>query len=103
MYMICISYTSQIHNMATEAPPFFFSPCLSLSLSLSLSLYIRLVCSWHQRIASLLCPKTLFVPGHLPLLILPPLMSGSVMIKLVRTFLRTFFDMALFRLPSRPF
>ena len=36
--MICISYTSQIHNMATEAPPFFFSPCLSLSLSRSLSL-----------------------------------------------------------------
>ena len=61
--------------------------CFFLSLS-------RLDCLWHQRRASLLLPGTLFVPGHhlLPLLILPPLMSSSVIIKLISTFQRTFLD-----------
>ena len=67
-------------------------PLLSLSLS-------RLVYSWHLKRASLLRPGTLFVSGHhlLPLLILSPLMSGSMMIKLVRTFWRTFLDAAFIR------
>ena len=77
---------------------FCFSLSLSLSLSLSFSLF-KLVCSWHLKRASLLRPRTLFVPGHhlLPLLILPFLMSGSVMIKPVRTFQRTFLDAAFIR------
>ena len=65
---------------------YFFT---SLSLSLSWLVY-----SWHLKRESILHPKTLFVPGHhlLPLLILPPLMSSSVIIKLVSTFQRTFLD-----------
>ena len=55
--------------------------CLSLSLS-------RIVCAWHPS-ASLLHPETLFIPRHLLLLILLLLMSGSMMIKPVKTFQRT--------------
>ena len=70
--------------------------CVCLSLSLSLS---QLVCSWHLKRANILCPRTLSIPGHhfLPLLILPPLMSGSMMIKPVRTFMRTFHNEAFIR------
>ena len=65
------------------------SLCLSLSLSVSLSLSLsRIVCAWHPS-ASLLHPETLFVPRHLLLLILLLLMSGSMMIKPVKTFQRT--------------
>ena len=69
---------------------------LLLFLSLSLS---WLVCSWHLKRASLLYPETLFILGHhlLPLLILTPLMLGSMMIKPVRTFRKTFLDMAFLR------
>ena len=72
--------------------------CFSLSLSLSFSLF-KLVCSWHLKRASLLRLETLFVLGHhfLPLLILPVLMSGSVMIKPVKTFRRTFLDEVFIR------
>ena len=71
---------------------------LSLSLSLSLSLF-QLVCSWHLKRASLLRLETLFVLGHhfLPMLILPALMLGSVMIKPVKTFRRNFLDEAFIR------
>ena len=71
----------------------------SFCFSLSLSLFIWLVYSWYLKRASLLCPRTLFDPGHhlLPLLILPPLMLGSVMIKPVRTLWRTFLDAAFIR------
>ena len=62
--------------------------CVFLSLSLSLSL----VSLWHLN-ENLLRPKTLFVPRHLPLILLHPI-SGSVMIKAVRTFWRTFPDKA---------
>ena len=58
---------------------------------LFLSLF-RLVYAWHQR-ASLLHPRTLFVPRHL-LLILLLLMSDFVMIKTVRTFQRIFLNVA---------
>ena len=63
---------------------------LLLSLSLSLS---RIVCTWHLS-AKLLRPETLFVQGHPFLLILLPLMLGSLMIKPVRTFRRTSPNMA---------
>ena len=63
---------------------------------MSLSLFLSLVALWHLN-ENLLCPKTLFVLGHL--LLLPPLillflMSGFVMIKPVRTFQRTSHDEA---------
>ena len=65
--------------------------CLSLSLS-----FFRLVALWHLN-GSLLRLGTLFTPGHLlllPLLIILHLTSSSVMIKPVRTFQRTFLDVA---------
>ena len=76
--------------------------CVSLSVSLSLSLL--LVALWHPN-ENLLRPRTLFVSGHL--LVLPPLVllhltSGSFMIKLVRTFQRTFLD-ATFIQNTKPF
>jgi len=61
---------------------------LILSLSLSLS---RLVYTRHLSV-SLLHPRTFFVPGQYLLLILLLLLSGSVMIKPIRTFRRTFHD-----------
>ena len=60
-----------------------------MSLSLSLS---RLVALWHLNV-SLLHLGTLFISGHL-LLILPPLTFGSVMRRPVRTSRRTFHDEA---------
>ena len=49
----------------------------------------RIVYIWHLS-KKLLHPRTLFILGFLLLLILPLFMSGSVMIKPVRTFWRTF-------------
>ena len=68
-------------------------------LSPSLSLFLSLVAPCHLN-ENLLCPETLFVPRHL--LLLPPrillhLMSGSVMIKLVRTFRGTSHNEAFIR------
>ena len=68
--------------------------CFSLSLSLFLS--PRIVCTWYLS-ANLLCIGTLFILRHLLLLILHPLMSGSMMIKPVRTFRRTFLNVAFIR------
>ena len=65
--------------------------CVSLSLS-----FYRILCAWHPS-TSLLRPETLFVSGHLLLLILLLLMSGSMMIKPIRTFQRTFLDVAFIR------
>ena len=68
--------------------------CLSLSLS-----FFRLVALWHLN-GSLLRLGTLFTPGHLlllPLLIILHLMFGSMMIKPIRTFQRTFHDMTFIR------
>ena len=47
--------------------------------------------SWHQNV-SLLCLGTLFVLGHLYLLILPPLLFSSVIRMPERTSWRTFLD-----------
>ena len=63
-----------------------FSDCLSLSPSLSVCINL---CLWHLN-ASLLRPRTLFIPGHPLLSILHHLMSGSVMTRPNRTSLRTF-------------
>ena len=68
---------------------------LLVSLSLSLS-FFRIVCAWHLS-ANSLHPRTFFVSRHLLLLILHLLMSGSVMIKPVRTFRRTFLNVAFIR------
>ena len=71
----------------------YFSTCFSFSLSLS---FFQLVALWHLNVNSLYL-WTLFVPRHLlllPLLILHPLMLGSVMIKPIRIFRRTFHDIA---------
>ena len=69
----------------------YFSDCLSLSLSLAL------VASWHLNV-SLFHPRTLFVLGHLLLLlILPSLLFGSVMRRPVRTSQRTSLDEAFIR------
>ena len=90
-----------MHFSCTHTSPFYlividcfcyFSACLSLSLSLS---FFQLVYSWHQRRASLLRPGILFVPRHLLLILL--LLSGSMMIKPVRTFRRTFHNAAFIR------
>ena len=75
----------------------FFSACFSLSLSLSPSL--SLVALWHLN-RNPLHPETLFVLGHLLLLLLLILLHltfGSVMIKPIRTFQRTFHNTAFIR------
>ena len=59
--------------------------CMSLFLPLS---FFRLVASWHLN-ENPLRPRTLFIMGHLLLLILLLLMYSSVMIKPERTFRRT--------------
>ena len=69
-----------------------FGTSLRLSLSLSLSLF-QMVCAWHPS-AKLLRPRTLFILGHLLPLTLPPFTFNSMMIKPVRTFRKTFLDVA---------
>ena len=66
----------------------FFSP--------SLSLLFTLVHQWHQDV-SLLCPVTHFILGNLRLLILPPLLFGSVIRMPKRTSWRTSLDEAFIR------
>ena len=67
-----------------------FSACFFLSLS-----FFRLVSLWHLN-ENPLHPRTLFVLGHLPL-ILPSPMSGSMKRRPSRTSRRTFHDMAFIR------
>ena len=72
---------------------------LIVSLSFSLSLPLTLVASWHLSV-SLLRLGTLFVPGHLLLLLhlTPlPLTSDFVMRRPNRTSRRTFHDAAFIR------
>ena len=78
----------------------YFSTCFSFSLSLS---FFQLVALWHLN-GNLLRPGTLFVPTHLlllPLLILLHLISGSMMIKPIRTFRELFTTWHSFEAPSR--
>ena len=72
---------------------------LIVSFSFYLSLPLMLVVSWHLNI-NLFRPGTLFVPGHLLLLLhltSLPLMSGSMMRGPNRTSWRTFHDAAFIR------
>ena len=66
--------------------------CFSVSPPLSLS---RIDCAWHPS-ANPLHLETLFVLGHL-LLILPPFMFSSVMRRPIRTSQRTFLNMVFIR------
>ena len=78
---------------------FYIDLCWCFSACFFLSLFLLLVALWHLN-GNLLRPRTFFVPGHflpLPPLILLHLTSGSVMIKLVRTFMRTFHNDAFIR------
>ena len=67
--------------------------CVSLFLPLS---FFRLVVSCHLN-ENPLRPRILFVLGHILFLTLHLFMYGSLMIKLERTFRRTFVDEAFFR------
>ena len=70
-----------------------------LRVSLSLSPSLSLVALWHLN-RNPLHPETLFVLGHLLLLLLLILLHltfGSVMIKPIRTFQRTFHNTAFIR------
>ena len=71
---------------------YFFA---SLSLSLSLSLFL-IVCAWHPSTNPLRL-ETLFIAGHLLLLILLLLTFDSVIRRTVRTSRRTFLDMVFIR------
>ena len=74
-----------------------FSNCLSLSLPLSL--FLTLVASWHLNVNPF-CPGTLFVLGHLLLLLhLTPLhlMSNSMIKRPNQTSRRTFHNVAFIR------
>ena len=65
------------------------------SLFLPLFVYVSLLL-WHPNV-NLLYPITLFVPGHLLLLIPPPFLFSSVMRRPNRTSLRTFLNEAFIR------
>ena len=70
-----------------------------LSLSLPLSLFLTLVASWHVNVNPFHL-ETLFVPGHLLLLLILTsfhLMSGSLMKRPIRTSWRTFHDKTFIR------
>ena len=79
---------------------FIYLNCFGTFLSVSFFFPHSLVyvsVSWHQNV-SLLCPRTLLVPGHLLLLLIPPsLLFGFVMSKPERTFQRTFLNEAFIR------
>ena len=72
-----------------------FGAFLSVSFFPPLSL-VYVSVSWHQNV-SLLRPGTLFIPGHLRLLILPPLLFNSMIRMLERTSQRTFLDEVFIR------
>ena len=77
-----------------------FGTFMIVSLSFFLSLPLTLIVSWHLSV-SLLCLGTLFILGHLLLLLLltPHLLTfGSMMRRQNRTSLRTFHDAAFIRI-----
>ena len=70
--------------------------CVGVFLRVSCSLsFFRLVALWHLN-KNPLRSRTLFVLGHLPLILSPP-MSGSMMRRPSRTSRRTFHDTAFIR------
>ena len=92
----CFMHTYHFFNLIdVKCVGTFLCVCVSLSLYLSLSLS-WLAAIWHLN-GNPLCPRTLFVLGHLhplPPLILLHLTFDSMMIKPVRTFQRNFHDAA---------
>ena len=94
MFMHFHAYISSSFYICYIVSCWCFSNCLSLSLSLSLSfsLFLTLVASWHLNVNPF-CPGTLFVSGHLLLLLLLTslhLTYGSVMRRPSQTSWRTF-------------
>ena len=76
-----------------------FCWCFSDCLSLPVSLFLTLVASWHLNVNPF-CPGTLFVSGHLLLLLhLTPLhlTYGSMIRRPSWTSRRTFYDKAFIR------
>ena len=90
MFMHSHAYVLFVHYILIY---FFYLGLFWLFLSPSLSsVYVSLLL-WHPNV-SLLCPGTLFVPGHPLLLILHLFLSSSMMRRPNQTSLRTFHDEA---------
>ena len=87
MHFSCICINFYFYHLILNCLVLF---CVSLFLS-----FFRLVTLWHLN-GNLLHPETLFILGHFLLIPSPP-MLGSMMIKPVRTFQRTFLDEAFIR------
>ena len=86
-YILYIQYIFIYLNCFWDFSECFFLPPYSL-------VYVSV--SWHRNV-SLLGPGTLFIPGHLLLLIPPPPLFGSMMSKPERTSRRTSLDKAFIR------
>ena len=100
MFMHFHAYISSSFYICYIVSCWCFSNCLSLSLSLSLSfsLFLTLVASWHLNVNPF-CPGTLFVSGHLLLLLFLtplPLTYSSMMRRPKWTSWRTFHDEELY-------
>ena len=94
--MMHFFFTSYVHAYLIHTYLFFSLFVLSCDCVSSLSLSLSWIdCVWHPN-ANLLRSETLFVLGHLLLLILPFLLFtfGSVMRRPIRTSLRTSLNMA---------
>ena len=103
--LLHITCSCIFHTYVLSFIPILILICVSafLHVSLSLSLFLSLVALWHLN-GNLLRPGTLFVSEHLlllPLLTLLHIRSGSVLIKPVRTFRRTFTTRYSLEKPSR--
>ena len=92
----CIFMYTSLHSIYFYIFELFwdFSVCFFLPPPLHSLVYVSE--SWHLSV-NLLCPGTLFVLGHPLLLILLPFIFDSMMIKLDKTFRRTFLDKAFIR------
>ena len=91
MFMHSYAYILSLQYILIHLNYFWdFSDCLSLSLSF---LFCVSLCLWHPN-ASLLRPRTLFIPGHPLRLILLLHLFGSMMRMPERPSWRTFLDEA---------
>ena len=91
----CISHAYVLHFYILAIFELFWSFSDCLFFSPSLSVYVSSV--YGTKTLSLLCLGTLFVLGHLPLLILILSLFGSVMMMPTRHSQRTFLDAAFIR------
>ena len=84
-FSLHVTYLCMVHTYIPFLSHFFGTLCWwCFFVWIPLS---QIVCAWHPSV-KLLRPRTLFVPGHL-LLILIPFMSSSVMRSPIRTSQRT--------------